>query len=187
MKHPTSRRKVRKKFHSPLTAGFFGYVKSWKMILPPGLRCIIQFFTSISGSQYFGRYDPVMQSNLESSLNFSASSRINEMLSNEFEFSFATSRLLLVMSMPTIFPLGNFSAISLVRMPVPHARSRKELPSEICSSIFLFQYLSFPNVPYETTPSYVVPVLSKNLGTRFYADSANIIYHAPSNLKNNGK
>jgi len=47
--------------------------------------------------------------------------------------------------------------------------------------------LSLPNVPYETTPSYVVPVSSKNLGTRFFADSANIIYHVPSNLKNNGK
>ena len=35
--------------------------------------------------------------------------------------------------------------------------------------------------------SYVVPVSSKNLGTRFFADSANIIYHAPSNLKNNDK
>jgi len=67
MKHPTTRRKVRKKFHSPLTTGFFGYVKSWKIILPPGLRCVIQFFTSIFGSQYFGRYDPVMQSNFESS------------------------------------------------------------------------------------------------------------------------
>jgi hypothetical protein len=92
MKHPTNRRKVRKKFHSLLTDGFFGYVKSWKMILPPGLRCTTQFFTSISGSQYFGRYDAVMQSNFESSLNSSASSRMNEMLSNEFEFFFATSR-----------------------------------------------------------------------------------------------
>jgi hypothetical protein len=72
-------------------------------------------------------------------------------------------------------------------MPVPQARSKKELPSEICSNIFLFQYLSLPSVPYETTPSYVVPVSSKNLGTRFFADSANIIYHAPSNLKNNDK
>ena len=30
------------------------------MILPLGLRCATQFFTSISGSQYFGRYDAVL-------------------------------------------------------------------------------------------------------------------------------
>ena len=53
--------------------------------MPPGLRWFIQFFTSISGSQYFGRYDAVMQSNFESSLNSSASSSINEILSKEFE------------------------------------------------------------------------------------------------------
>ena len=36
--------------------------------------------------------DAVMQSNFESSLNSSASSRMNNILSNEFEFFFATSR-----------------------------------------------------------------------------------------------
>ena len=64
---------------------------------------------------------------------------------------------------------------------------KRKILEQISDGISFFQYLSFPNVPYETTPSYVDPVSSKNLGTRFFADSVNIIYHAPSNLKNNDK
>jgi len=65
------------------------------------------------------------------------------------------------MSIPKIFDFGNFCAIILVRIPVPHARSSIESPL-IFFIMYDFHFLSCPSVAYFATESYVDTVSVKN-------------------------
>jgi len=70
------------------------------------------------------------------------------------------------------------SAIFLVKIPVPQAKSKIDFAFVIWLTISFFQYLSLLNVHHTAILSYVFAVSSKNFGTRFFGDSfANSRYY----------
>ena len=110
-----------------------------------------------------------MQSNFESSLNFSASSRMNEMLSNEFEFSlchiqitfgYVNANYLRSRKFFGDFPGQNASTTCEIQ--------ERTLRQKFVPVSFSSNTCPFLSVPYETTPSYVVSGLIKKFRYKIF-------------------